>query len=271
MVGKETALVDMGYRSSAEGIIRDLASKRYEVDYLLPTHIHLDHCGSCGTLAKKFPDAKIMVHPVGQKHLIDPSLLIKSVSDLFGNDLMKQFGMPEQIQSERVRIVNDQEQIDLGNGIGLRAIWTPGHASHHLSYLIESTGTLFTGDAVGAFFPEVPVLVPTSPPPSFNLEKTLSSLERIEKLNPRYLYTPHFGVLENPQRWLKENREVLNEWKTVIEDSLELGKSIELITKELTDTIAMKLSKTSEELPDHFKTSLKINVLGFARWLQYAP
>lgn len=269
VTGKDTALIDTGYRSSARTILHDLASEHQSVDYLLPTHVHLDHCGACGTLAKKFPNSTIRVHPIGQKHLVDPSRLIEGAGELFGPDLMSQYGLPEPIQAKQVRIMTDDDQIDLGNGIVLRAIWTPGHASHHLSYLLEATKTVFTGDCVGVFTPDMPVLTPTTPPPSFNLEKMLLSLERVSKLRPREFCTPHFGRSGNPQPLLEANRAILIEWKSIIERSLRAGKTVELIAKEISDKIATKTQRMPQDLPAHFRLLVRINVLGFVQWLQY--
>jgi len=268
VTGKKSALVDMGYQSSTEIVLRDLEGR--SIDYLLPTHVHLDHSGACGALAKKFPNAAILVHPIGQKHLIDPSLLIQGATELFGTDLMTQYGLPEPIDSKRVQVASDDDQIDLGDGIVLRTVWTPGHASHHLSYFIESTRTMLTGDCVGVHFPEVPILAPTTPPTSFNLDKALLSLERVEKLNPEYLCTPHFGPLRNPQTWLEANKRILREWEARVADSLKTGKPVELIAKELTDDISMNLHRLPGDLPAHFKTLVRVDVIGMVRWLQYA-
>jgi glyoxylase-like metal-dependent hydrolase (beta-lactamase superfamily II) len=102
--GKESALLDMGYRSSAESVIRDLVSLGVgsdEVDYLLPTHVHLDHSGSCGTIARRFPRASVLAHPVGVPHLSDPTRLVEGAGELFGEALMRRYGLPDPIENKK--------------------------------------------------------------------------------------------------------------------------------------------------------------------------
>lgn len=269
--GKEIALIDMGYRSSAETVISDLAKAGIsKIDYLLPTHVHLDHCGSCGTLAKRFPEAAVRVHPIGEKHLVDPVRLIESTSELFGEELMRRYGLPEPIDAKRVSSLNDDESIHLGNGLTLRSVWTPGHASHHLSFLLEATRVIFSGDSVGIYSPDAPVLLPTTPPPSFNLNKALASLARLRGLMPSALCTPHFGTLDDPIPWLDANERALLEWKAKIERLLADGKSTELIAKDLTDNVSQQLHWLPTNLPVHLRTLIRVNVIGFLRWLQYS-
>jgi glyoxylase-like metal-dependent hydrolase (beta-lactamase superfamily II) len=266
--GKERALIDTGYPSSAAEIINDLKAARVnDIDYLLPTHVHLDHCGSCGALAKKFPDSKIHTHPIGTKHLVDPSRLIEGARDLFGEESMRRFGLPEPISAKRVHSLADEEIIDLGKGLTLRTVWTPGHASHHLSFLIEPTRAFFTGDCVGVYCPDTPALIPATPPPSFNLDEALASISKVRLLKPSELCTPHFGQLRHPTAWLDANCQKLLEWKTVIEHSLSLGRSIESIAEELSSKISDQLSIP---LPSHLQTLIRVNTTGFARWLRYS-
>jgi len=165
----------MGYKSSAQIVAKDLAAHgigKEDLHYLLPTHVHLDHCGSCGTLANLYEDASVRLHPRGQSHVSDPERLVAGAMKLFGEERVKRFGLPDPTSPKRVRGVSDDEEIALGNGLTLRAIWTPGHAPHHISYLLEESGTLFTGDAVGVQYPASPVLIPTSPPPELQLPES---------------------------------------------------------------------------------------------------
>ena len=269
--GKKRALVDMGYPTSAAAIIRDLeAAGIDDIDYLLPTHVHLDHSGSCGTLAKKFPSALVCVHPIGTNHLVDPARLIEGASELFGGKLMQLYGFPEPISAERVHGLKDAEIIDLGNGLTLRTVWTPGHASHHLSFLLEPRRVLFTGDCIGVYLPDAPVLVPTTPPPSFNLDKALASIAKVRALMPAEFCTPHFGVLRKPGTWLDMNQQKLLEWKKTIIQLFSQGNSIESITEDLTFQISNQLHRLPARLPVHFRTLIRLNTIGFVRWLQYS-
>jgi glyoxylase-like metal-dependent hydrolase (beta-lactamase superfamily II) len=267
--GKETALVDMGHRSSAEVVIRDLTAHGFDrLDYLLPTHVHLDHCGSCGTLARRYPDASILVHPRGEPHLHDPDRLVKGAGEVFGQDMVKRFGLPDPIDNNRLRGIADDESINLGKGLTLRAIWTPGHAPHHLSYLLEGTGSLFTGDAVGVLHPSFPVLVPTTPPPSFNLEDAIESLERLGKLPVNQLFTPHFGVYSN-DHWVQSNSSALLEWRTKLNGLKDKGAPMDQIIEEFLNDVSKQIGRSVTEVPEHLRLTTKVSVLGFTAYLKW--
>lgn len=270
--GKENALIDMGYRSSAATLIKDLSAHGMgddDLDYLLPTHVHLDHCGSCGTLAERFPNASVRVHPRGEPHLSDPTRLVKGAGEIFGSQLMQKFELPDSISKKRLRSVSDDEQIGLGKGATLRTIWTPGHAPHHLSYLLEGTAALFTGDAVGVHYSAFPVLVPTSPPPSFNLEKAVESLERLRGLSPMQLFTPHFGLLDNASEKLEENVNALLGWKSKLERLTSSKSSVDEIVAVLTEEICQGIGRSSADLPDYLRTTIRVSALGFLRYLEW--
>jgi glyoxylase-like metal-dependent hydrolase (beta-lactamase superfamily II) len=270
--GKENALIDMGYRSSAGSVMRSLSEigiGNDDLHYLLPTHVHLDHSGSCGTLAQKFPGASIRVHSRGQPHLSDPTRLVKGATEVFGESMMWKFGVPDPISNKRVRALLDDEQVALGDGVTLRAIWTPGHAPHHLSYLFEEASTVFTGDAVGVYSPAAPVLVPTSPPPSFNLDKALESLERLRGLSPTRLLTPHFGPLEGASKRLEQNTLALLEWRKKLEKAMSVRSSVDEVVAALTHEIRKTTGGPSESLPEFVQTTVRVSVLGFLAYMEW--
>ena len=268
--GKERALIDTGYASSTESMIKSLAKSGVEqnnLDYLLPTHIHLDHGGSCGALSKQFPRAVVRVHPIGEPHLVDPTRLIESVKGIFGDELVGKYGLPEPVDKERIRNIGDDEVINLGDRVRLRSVWTPGHASHHLSYVLEESGVMFTGDAVGVHFPDFPVLVPTTPPPSFNLEKAIASTNRILQLSPALLCTPHFGILDNVNGRLQENVRVLLDWKAAVESFIAGKLTVDEMAKEFTNKIREQIGSVPTDVPDYLRVLIRVNVLGFVKYL----
>jgi glyoxylase-like metal-dependent hydrolase (beta-lactamase superfamily II) len=268
--GKESALIDMGYASSVSTVLRDIEQTGIGpngLGHLLPTHVHLDHAGACGALAETFPHAYVRVHPKGERHLVDPSKLWKGAAELFGNDLMVHYGMPRPISADRVKSIDDGESIGLGSGVTLRAIWTPGHASHHLSYVLEGRGTIFTGDAVGITYPAVPLLIPTTPPTSFNLPAAVKSLQRIREASPSRLLTPHYGVIDNPIESIDANIRSLPDWTEKIK-AMSLNKfQVDEIIARITEDISRRAGKTS--LPDYAQGSIRISVLGVIRYLEF--
>lgn len=272
ILGKEHALIDMGYASSAPTVLVDIKESEIEgegIDYLLPTHVHLDHSGACGGLAETFVGASIRVHPKGERHLVDPSRLWEGAGELFGAELMKLYGRPQPINGSRVRAIGDGEEISLGNGLTLRSIWTPGHASHHLSYELEGTGTVFTGDAVGITYPAFPILIPTTPPTSFNLEAAIASLQRIREVSPKRLATPHYGVIHDAVSSIDANIRSLQDWAAKINKMVRSGLSTNSIITTLTEAIARERAQPpGGSLPDYLQMSIRVSVLGMLRYFE---
>ena len=200
LTGETTALVETGPKTSFPHVSAGLEAKGVEgLDWIIVTHIHLDHAGAAGTLARRFPEARIAVHEVGAPHLVDPSKLWKSASRIYGEHMEALWGGIDPIDESRIQVVADGDEIDLGDR-KLRAIETPGHAYHHHAYLDDATGFLFTGDAVGVRLPEVGVIRPATPPPEFHLEKAIASIERIKSLQPEALWLTHFGAHDHGER-----------------------------------------------------------------------
>lgn len=270
-VGKEKALIDTGHRSSADAVVRDLEALGIgndDLDYLLPTHVHLDHCGACGTLARRFQNASVLVHPKGEPHLSNPARLVKGATEVFGHELVKRYGLPEPIHPSRVRHVANDQTIDLGSAVGLRSVWTPGHAPHHLSYFLEGSGVLLTGDAVGVRHPGFPVLVPTTPPPSFDLDQAIESLKRIGELTIKRLCTPHFGVLEGGRDVFQQNVSAMLDWKNELESLVSEGVSVADMVNRLTEDAAQKIGRQIGDVPDYLRVMIRVSVQGFVRYLE---
>ncbi len=161
--GSRIALIDVGYASSYINVIKGLQMLNIDlkdVNYIIPTHVHLDHAGAVGILAKYMRNAKIIAHERAVRHIIDPSKLIQSATSVYGEELMKIYGVPEPVEQDRVEAVKDELFLNLGNNIELRLIYTPGHAPHHISVIDETGKILFSGDALGIIYPHFPVLGP---------------------------------------------------------------------------------------------------------------
>ena len=239
------------------------------MNYLLPTHVHLDHCGACSTLARKYPNASVLVHPRGEPHLSDPTRLVKGAGELFGEQLMQRYGLPDPIENSRVRSVADDEAIDLGNGMTLRSIWTPGHAPHHLSYILEGTGILFTGDAVGLRHPTFPALMPTTPPPSFNLDKAVESLRRLSELTIKRFCTPHFGTLDGAGELFQRNISALIDWRSKLDSFISRGLSVDQMASELIEEVCEGIGRSVADVPQYLRVSIRVSVLGFVGYMKW--
>jgi glyoxylase-like metal-dependent hydrolase (beta-lactamase superfamily II) len=168
------------------------------------THIHLDHAGATGSLLEHFPDAEVWVHERGASHLINPGRLLESATRLYGRDMERLWGEVLPVPEQRVRVLVGGESLG-----PFRVAYTPGHASHHVSYLHEPSGRAFTGDVTGVRIGEGRVLAPT-PPPDIDLQAWRASLEVIEAWSPQSLAVTHFGSYGEIGRHLQELREQLD-------------------------------------------------------------
>jgi glyoxylase-like metal-dependent hydrolase (beta-lactamase superfamily II) len=211
-------LIDPGPESCLEDLLAGLDGAQPRVIAL--THIHLDHAGATGTLVKRFPNVEVWVHERGARHMIDPGKLLASAGRLYGEDMDRLWGEVLPVPAERVRQLAGGETLDTGIGGpptrahgGFRVAYTPGHASHHVAYLHEDSGTVFSGDVGGVrIAQDGPVLAPT-PPPDIDLAAWRASLDRIESWRPRAIVPTHFGRYEDVADHLTQLRERLAEWE----------------------------------------------------------
>ena len=170
-----------------------------DLAYIIPTHIHMDHAGAIGSLAWLFPHAKVLLHPLGAKHAIDPSRLIKSTKMAFGDDFERFYGPILPVPQSQAVTPSDGETFSI-NGRELQVIHTPGHAPHHLSIFDQKTKGLFSGEALGVPTPGATLSpVPAAAPPSFDMEDYLKTMEKLRQLRPQVLFYSHDGVGRNPE------------------------------------------------------------------------
>ena len=163
-----------------------------DVTALLITHIHLDHSGSAGTLVRENPNLRVLVHAKGAAHLIDPGKLLASATRLYGDEMDRLWGEVAPVPAQALVVLHGGERIEEG-GRSLEVAYTPGHASHHVSYFAPDAGIAFVGDTAGVkVVPDGDVLPPT-PPPDVDLEAWDDSLARIEQWRPESLFLTHFG------------------------------------------------------------------------------
>ncbi len=225
--GKKTVLVESGPTNSIPNLLsglKELDVKFEDVEYVAVTHVHFDHGGGAGTLLKSLPNAKVIVHPRGMPHLIDPERLWPSSQKVLGF-VSEIFGKPEPVPKERI-IPITEGTFDLGYGGKLTVTETVGHASHNLSFQESFNGGVFPGDAAGTYLPEFDVVVPTTPPP-FYLDAALASLDKLISLKPTVLYFSHFGKANNAVQRLKDYKVQLQLWADIAEDGVKKNQSLE--------------------------------------------
>lgn len=184
------AVIDPGPESSLDTLLEALGGEKPRAIVL--THIHLDHAAATGALVQRWPDLDVYVHERGAPHVIDPSKLLASAERLYGDRLEHLWGKILPVPEANVRVLGGGETV-----LGMRVAYTPGHASHHVSYLHEESGTAFTGDVAGVRIPGSSLVLPPSPPPDIDVELWHSSIALIEEWDPDRLAITHFGPIED--------------------------------------------------------------------------
>lgn len=197
--GDQPALIDCGTQTSTETVRAAVANAGIapdELAWLVLTHVHLDHCGAVGDLARVFPKASIVVHPRGVRHLVDPARLVHGTHVIYGR-LAATIGGLTPVDEHRIIAADDGHGIPIGPGRTLRVVWAPGHARHHMALLDESRGVLFAGDAVGATMGGG-AIYPSLPPPEFDVVAAVDTLDTFDQISPTVIYLSHFGDAGDP-------------------------------------------------------------------------
>ena len=205
-------LVETGTARSADTVRDALAGLGIgpeDLATIVVTHIHLDHAGGVGDLARMFPEAEVVVHEAGARHLAEPDRLLASARRVFGTVLDDVFGLLAPTDAARIRSLGATGVVDLGGGRRLEAFHAPGHASHHLGLVDSSTGDLYVGDAAGIWVPETADVRPSTPPPDFDLELACASIDRFRHARPTRLLFSHFGPVDDVVTTLDRSEEEL--------------------------------------------------------------
>ncbi len=199
-------LIDPGPASTLPTLLEELAGHRPRA--LLLTHIHLDHAGAAGSLVERFPQLEVYVHERGAPHLTDPARLLDSARRLYGEDMDRLWGEVLPVPEANLRVLAGGERV-----LEVYEVeYTPGHASHHVTYLHRETGTAFVGDVGGVrITPQSPVVPPT-PPPDIDIEAWHRSIDRVKAWAPRRLAFTHFGENEDVAGQFSELAERLDAW-----------------------------------------------------------
>jgi glyoxylase-like metal-dependent hydrolase (beta-lactamase superfamily II) len=246
------ALFDTGPESTFEHLAKefqDAGLAAEDVRHVFLSHIHFDHAGAAWRFARL--GARIYVHPRGAPHLIDPSRLIDSATRIYGDDMERLWGKFAGIATDRVRVLEDGDVVKVAP-FEIRAIATPGHASHHHAYHWDDT--VFGGDVAGVRLGSGP---PSPPfvPPELDIEAWRNSIEKIRALNPAKLYLPHFGLVAGDIRaHLDALEERIVHWSLWFRDRLRSGDDEQAMTSAFADYVITELraaGATEGELADY--------------------
>ncbi len=200
----DDVLVDPGPESSLPTLLEALGGEQPRA--LLLTHIHLDHAAATGAMVRRWPELEVFVHERGAPHLIDPAKLLASAERLYGDRMQRLWGEIVPVPEGNVKVLSGGETV-----LGMRVAYTPGHASHHVCYLHEESGTAFVGDVAAVRIPPAGLIVPPTPPPDIDVETWEESIGIVESWRPQRLGLTHFGAVEDPAEHLAAVRERLRE------------------------------------------------------------
>lgn len=237
------AIVDPGPTTTWPALLRALESRDIGVEdvrTVLVTHIHLDHAGACGIAAAALPNAEFVVHARGARHMADPSKLIASAARLYGDDMDRLWGEMRPLPRERMRVIEGGETVDAAGRL-LRTAYTPGHASHHVSYFDEASGVAFVGDTAGIRRPDHPYVMPPTPPPDIDLDAWRDSTSRILAWRPRQLFLTHFGAYRDPEAHFEALWTRMDDWSARVRASLSREGSDEARAEAFTQDIVADL------------------------------
>ncbi len=270
-VADRFVLIEAGPGSTFEAVVAAIRAAGYdpsELAQVLVTHIHLDHAGAAGALAQ-LSGAEVVVHEAGARHLIDPSRLLASAARLFGGSLDRLWGRMTPVPEARLRTVMGGETLQIGER-EIRVLYTPGHASHHVSYLLDGE-TLFSGDAAGIRLPGSAVVRPALLPPEVDLELYEASLERLAEADPARLLLTHFGEIRAVAEHLAEVARQNRRWAATILEGLERGEDEKSLASRLRALSAEDLAAASPELVESYQasSSAELTVLGLSRYWRW--
>ncbi|MCP4430867.1 MAG: MBL fold metallo-hydrolase [Gammaproteobacteria bacterium] len=278
--GDEVAIIETGTNHTVErvlSVLSELDINRQQIKYVIPTHIHLDHVGGASAMMALFPQARLIIHPRGARHVIDPLKLIEGSIAVYGDTMFRRlYGDIHPIEENRVDIAEDLSTFLIGQR-ELVFIDTPGHARHHFCIYDTKSNGIFCGDTFGISYPAMKHLphglMPSSSPVHFDAKALLQSIDRLIEYRPDYVYLTHFGRIENPVTKAIS----LKQW---IIDTVDVCRTINPIDQNSTDKLEKSLREMAinkfggnldgniDQILKVLSTDIRLNARGLAIWWQ---
>jgi glyoxylase-like metal-dependent hydrolase (beta-lactamase superfamily II) len=266
------AVIDPGPTSCGEGLREALeaaGAHPRDLRHVLLTHIHFDHAGITGGLARANPRLRVYVHERGAPHLVDPSRLVASATRLYGDALERLWGEFLPVDRTQLQVLGGGELLGLGQR-KVRVAYTPGHAVHHVAYLEEHEGQAWVGDLAGECSQHGTPVIPAAPPPDVDLPAWRASLDLLLEWRPVQLLLTHFGPVANPQAHVTQLWTRLEQWVELVRATLEEPGTDEERAQRFTEAererLLIGLSTTAAEHID--PASLTASWLGLSRFLR---
>lgn len=277
------AFIDTGPNNAVPRLLAALAAaglERDAVDYVIPTHVHLDHAGGAGLLMQELPSARMLIHPRGARHMIDPTVLMEGVRAVYGVEVAnRDYGELVPVPAARVTTTSDGMVVELG-GRALRFMDTPGHAKHHHCIWDEASRGWFTGDTFGIAYPELhtprgPYVVPATAPVQFDQEALHRSVERLLAERPMLMYLTHYGAVGNPEQLAVQFLAQVDAMASAARELANMPEGPERherLTRAFGDIYLAELRRSGSTQPESFlrellATDIELNAQGLGAWL----
>jgi len=282
--GGTVALVDTGTSFSVPGVIETLCQRNLapeSVAYVFLTHVHLDHAGGAGEFMHRFPNAKLVVHPRGARHMVDPTRLIESAMAVYGEaEFRHMFGEIRPVEASRIIEASDRFSIEL-NGRSLLFLDTPGHARHHYCIFDEQSRSFFTGDTFGISYREFDVdgmefVFPTTTPMQFDPVAAHISLDRLMSYDPLYAFLTHYSRIGNLIRHASVMHDLIDAYVTIARKNRNHASDGHvLLVRELGELLLQRITihectLPQEKICDLLSMDVDINARGLEYWLELA-
>lgn len=268
----ELALIDPGPSSTLDALLERMRFTGFDpqdLTHILVTHVHLDHAGAVGSLARRVPKARVSVHKLGAPHLLDTSKLVASAKRIYGEKMQQLWGTIEPAPEEQLNVLEGNEILNIA-GRRLEVHYAPGHAVHHVIFFDAHSGELFAGDVAGVRLQGNDFVRPPTPPPDLDLEAWSASLDLLKRLRPDVLYIAHYGAVRNMISHISSLRERLYGWGDFVLHAMNEGKSEEEIIAMLIKQANPELERVSRTFRDVVRydiaTNYPMTVQGYMRY-----
>lgn len=261
----------------AKALLTEIGLNQEDIEYVIPTHVHLDHAGGAGAMMQAFPKAKMIIHPNGKRHMVDPSKLWSGTIGVYGEQTAKElFGEIIPVTEDRIIVAQDEFEIDF-QGRKLLFIDTRGHARHHFCVVDSDAGSLFAGDMLGISYRifdcnNGPFIFPSSSPTQFEPEPFHESINRIESYKLKHAYLAHFGRIELSDEIYSGLHEKVDHYVEIAMSSKDEDNRedflIDKISKYLfAEAKAHGVTLSDETIRMHLAMDAKLNAQGLNIWL----
>ncbi len=278
--GSSALFVENNTSKAANILLKELENSnipKENVEYLIITHVHLDHASGTSALLKSCPNAKVLAHPKAAPHIINPKRLIESATMVYGEEAFKElYGVIEPVSEEKVRIIEDEEVISFGSR-KLKFFYTKGHANHHFVIFDSETNGIFTGDSFGIAYPSLqlgnyPFLFPSTTPTDFDPDEAILTVDKIINTGADKAYLTHFGVWNQMGEGASQLKSGLLVMKNILEEAVESELSDDKIEgiclQRVNEFFKKEIHKRNLELSNEqwniLKLDIKINAMGIA-------